>query len=257
MAFAAEQGIAVIALTDHDSVEGLAEAAAAASGAGITLVPGIELSTEDADHEVHLLGYFLNPDDAGLHESIEWLKNRRVARVERMVAKLQGLGVPVQLDRVLAIAGGASVGRPHVARAMIEIGAADSVNDAFARYLAIGKPGYVPRERYHPEDALGILTRAKAVPVLAHPYTAGEIEPMLDRLQPRGLLGLEAYYGAYDDTRRRALADLADRRGLIATGGSDFHGPHDPHGRALGAAPVPAETYTRLRQVAGALARSS
>ena len=252
---ASGQGLSVLGITDHDTIDGLPEALAAADAVGITLVPGVELSTSIGGHEVHILGYFVNPDDPAFRASLADLAQSRIRRIERMVARLNELGYPIALEPLLAQAEEGTIGRPHIARALIDLGAVGSVQEAFDTLLTPGKPGFVPRERFTPEDAVALILANGAFPVLAHPYTTGdtsaEVEAVLDRLQAAGLRGMEVFYGEYDTGQHAALLAMAERRGLIPTGGSDYHGPNFKEGRDLGSAPVPAWVWDRLRTEAG------
>ena len=238
--------ITVLGITDHDTIAGLYEAQARANDLHLTLVPGVELSTTVDHAEVHILGYFVNRHDAGFVAALHQLAEGRVRRIEKIIAKLQALGYHIDGDHILAQAAHGSVGRPHVARALIAIGAATDVSDAFARFLTAGRPGYVPREPFQPEDAVRLLVRHRAIPVLAHPYSTNDIEGTLARLVPTGLMGLETYYAEYTPEQHRHLRAIADAHGLIPTGGSDYHGASFKEGRALGSAPVPAEVAERL-----------
>ena len=250
VAYAAERGVRVLGLTDHDTVSGIKEATDAGAQSGVEVVPGVELSTRVGDREVHILGYLVDTTDAALLLQLAELAARRRNRIERMVARLAEIGVPVALARVFELAGQGSVGRPHVARAMIERGYVADVSDAFARYLGTDQPGYVPRDPFPPEEAVGLVRRAGGVPVLAHPGKIEDIEGTIARLLLAGLLGLEVYYGEYDDATRNRLKATADRHHLIPTGGSDFHAPGFKPGRDLGGPPVPVETVARLREAA-------
>ncbi len=247
IAYAAERGVRVLGLTDHDTVAGIAEATNAGVTYGVEVIPGVELSTQVEGREVHILGYLVDPNDPALLARLAELARRRRGRIERMVTRLNEIGVPVSLARVFELAGQGSVGRPHVARTMIEYGYVADVREAFDRYLAMGQPGYVPRDPFPPEDAVSLVRQAGGVPVLAHPGTTGDIEGTIARLLPVGLLALEVYYGEYDDETRHRLKETADCHGLIPTGGSDFHSPGFKPGRDLGRAPVPEETVARLR----------
>lgn len=247
VALATLRGISVLALTDHDTLAGLPPAMEAARQAGIELIPGVELSTEVDDHEVHILGYFVDPDDPRLAAALADLAEQRRLRTRRFTEKLTALGLPVPYSRVEAIAGDGTVGRPHVARAMIELGYVDTIGEAFDRYLAAGRPAFVPRVSANPDDAVRLLRTAGAVPVLAHPLSTGDPEGMVTRLIPHGLLGIEVYYSEYAPAVHSELRSIADRFDLIPTGGSDFHGPNFKEGRELGRAPVPADTGTKLR----------
>ncbi len=244
------RGLRVLGLTDHDTVAGLPEASAEAARLGLALIPGVELSTDLGPHEVHLLGYFVDGASPDLIAALATLARQRQERVERIVARLRAAGAPVDLDRVREIAGAGTIGRPHIARALIERGCVASVSEAFDRFLAVGRPGFVPRQKVPPEAAVTLIRRAAGVPVLAHPLTTGDVEGVLHRLRAVGLAGMEVYYGEYDDATRTRLRAVADRWGLIPTGGSDFHGPGFKHGRDLGGPPVPWETVTRLRAAA-------
>jgi predicted metal-dependent phosphoesterase TrpH len=244
------RGLRVLALTDHETVAGLAEAEVAAADVGIEFIPGVELNTDVDRHEVHILGYHVDRNDAALVAALAHLEDQRVERIERMVRHLDEIGKPVDLDRVRELAGPGTIGRPHVARAMIERGYVGSVSEAFERYLASGRPGFVPRRPNDPEAAVRLIRRNGAVPVLAHPLTTGDVETILQRLTQAGLLGLEAYYGEYDEAVQLELRATADRWGLIATGGSDYHGEGFRHGRDLGGPAVPMEAVERLRDAA-------
>ncbi|MGC4191199.1 MAG: PHP domain-containing protein [Thermomicrobiales bacterium] len=245
------QGLSVLGITDHDTIDGLAEAMTAAELTGITLVPGVELSTSIRGYEVHVLGYFVDPADSGFRAKLADLARSRIRRIERMVERLNELGYPIALEPLLMQAETGTIGRPHIARALVEIGAVGSVGEAFDMLLTPGKPAFVPRERFTPEDAVALILANGAVPVLAHPYTTGdtidEVEGVLDRLVAAGLRGMEVFYGEYDAGQHVELLAIADRRGLIPTGGSDYHGPNFKEGRDLGSAPVPESVWERLR----------
>lgn len=246
VALAAERGIQVLAVTDHDTVDGIAAAREAAADPGVILVPGVELSTTERGVEVHVLGYGVDPDDASLRGELRDLAQSRVRRITAMIGKLHDAGYAIDRDHILAQAEEGSIGRPHLARALIEIGAATSIDDAFQRFLKPGRPGWVPRDPFTPEQAVVLLVDHGALPVLAHPWSTGDIPAILRRLIPLGLRGMEVYYGEYDDTRRSDLRDIADQHALIATGGSDYHGPHFRAGRELGTAPAPMEVFDEL-----------
>lgn len=246
VALAADRGLRVLAVTDHDTIDGVVAAHATASDLGVILVPGVELSTTERGVEVHLLGYGVDPDDPSLRASLVELAQSRVRRITAMIEKLHHAGYAIDRDRIMARADEGSIGRPHVARALIDIGAATSVDDAFQRFLKPGCPGWIPREPFTPEQAVDLLVGHGALPVLAHPWSAGDIRLVLRRLIPRGLRGMEVFYGEYDDERRSDLCAIADEYSLIATGGSDYHGPNFRAGRELGTAPVPMDVFEHL-----------
>jgi 3',5'-nucleoside bisphosphate phosphatase len=247
---AKEVGLGALALTDHETVAGLPEARSAARDNGIDFVPGIELNTDVGRHEVHILGYFIDDTDPVLLDALNLLERQRVERIERMVRQLFTVDVPLDLERVRDIAGAGTIGRPHLARAMIELGIVDNVSEAFDRFLSSGRPGFVPRQKNDPEAAVRLIRSNGGVPVLAHPKTTGDIEGILRRLVPAGLLGFEVYYGEYDAATHLELRAIADRWQLIPTGGSDYHGEGFKPGRSLGGPPVPPEAVEQLRAAA-------
>ncbi|MGH2531871.1 MAG: PHP domain-containing protein [Thermomicrobiales bacterium] len=254
---AKRRGLRVLGLTDHDTLDGLAEAEAEAATLGIELVPGVELSTDLGRHEAHILGYFVDRDEPDLLAGLDWFAQKRRERIERIVAKLRGLGIRIELDRVRELAGVGTIGRPHVARALIEAGYVASITDAFDRFLTPGRPAFVARQKVSPEEGVVLIRKGGGVPVLAHPYSTGDVEGILARLVPAGLLGLETWYGEYDEEERAELHRLADQWGLIPTGGSDYHGPRFKPGRELGGPPVPYEAVERLRSSAERVRRST
>ena len=176
-----------------------------------------------------------------------------MARIDRMCQRLTTLGMPLSLDEVQAISGAGSVGRPHVARAMIAHGYVDSIGEAFNRYLATGKPAFIPREHVSPAQVIAVINEAHGVAVLAHPLSAGNYQRLLPELRDDGLAGIEAYYGEYDQPSRERLAAIARQHGLIPTGGSDYHGDGFKEGRSLGSVVVPQSVVEELRNAAGQL----
>lgn len=244
---AREAGLDLIALVDHDTTQGLAEAREAGERLDLAVMPGVEINTDIiGGGEAHILGYEITPDDASLASNLSLLRGARERRGERMVNNLRAAGFDISWDEVREIAKGA-VGRPHVARALINAGYATDVSDAFARYLSPGRPGFSPRYKLTPENAIRIIRSARGIPTLAHPAGIDELETrVLPQLVDVGLQGLECYYGQYDDATVARLLRLAERFGLIATGGSDYHGPR-MHPTPLGGRFVPPETVARLR----------
>jgi predicted metal-dependent phosphoesterase TrpH len=244
---AAEKGLSYIALADHDTVDGIAAARKAAqSYPNLTVIPGIEISTDIPQGEVHILGYFIDYTDAELLSRLEEFKHSRLRRAEQMVAKLANLGKPVEWQRVLELTGSSTIGRPHIAQAMMEKGHVPSFKEAFEEYLGHGKPAYVEREKMLPAEAVGIIVKAKGLAVLAHPLTTEDPEGLIAELKPAGLVGMEAYYNGYSDEEVESLLALAQKYDLIATGGSDFHGIEPEEETAIGGANVPLEVVERL-----------
>jgi hypothetical protein len=258
---AASRGVRYLVLTDHDSLEGIAEArAAAAKHPGLKLIPGVELSTDIPGTEVHMLGYFVDPEDRELQRHLAEFRAARLDRGRRMVERLAELGMPIAWERVREIAGDAAVGRPHVAQALLEKGYVASIQEAFEKWIGRSGPAYAERERMTPAAAVRFIVDAGGLAVFAHPGYTENAESLLPELKAAGLAGLEVYYRDYDDTKIAALEDLARKYGLIPTGGSDYHGLNNPGERLPGDIPFPdaavdyflEEACTRL----GARARS-
>lgn len=253
---AASRGVRILALTDHDTVAGIDEAGLAGERLGVEIIPGVELSAALPNGgEVHLLGYFVEIDDPALLAQLAGYARARAERMERMVERLSRIGTPVAMERVHEIAGHGTVGRPHLGRALVEAGYAEDLSDAFARYIGGGKPAFVPRPRVDPCEAIALVRAAGGVPVLAHPFSTGGVESVLDRLVPAGLAGMEVDYGEYSTEDREILREIATRRGLIATGGSDYHGPDRRVARELGSAGVSLAAVAALRRARTPLAR--
>jgi predicted metal-dependent phosphoesterase TrpH len=231
---AAEAGCSAVALTDHDSLAGLAAAGKRADELGLTLVPGCEVSCRPlGSGGVHVLVYFVDEDDSPLGAELVLLRADRRRRNRALVDRLVGLGIPLTYEMVVAEAGREEgVGRPHFATAMIKIGAADSVDDAFDRVLAQGRPAHVPKARLSASDVATLARASGGVAVLAHPYSMGLDGPDLARavaeLADAGFAGIEAIYGRYSPRQRQELGHLARRFDLVATGGSDHHGTLKP-----------------------------
>jgi len=244
---AAERGLVYIALADHDSVDGIAAAKAAAQRLlHLAVIPAIEISTDIPQGEVHILGYFINYTDPQLLAKLDDFKNSRRRRAQAMVAKLDGLGVHIDWQRVLELAGASTIGRPHIAQAMLEKDYVPSFKEAFDEYLGHGKPAYVEREKMLPAEAVAIIVKARGLPVLAHPLTTKDPEGLILELKPAGLVGLEAYYNGYSAEEVESLVALAQKHDLVATGGSDFHGIEPDEETAIGGADVPLEAVERL-----------
>lgn len=224
---AAARGLAALAITDHDHVGALDEARDEARALGIDIVSGIELSVEHDGVDVHLLGYLFDDRNAALLARLDALREARATRAERMVEKLAALGVPVRMDDVRAHAGaGAAIGRPHVARALIDAGHAASIQDAFDRFLSDGRPAYVPKAKLSAREAIELLHAAGGVAVIAHPVTLPEAkqESIVRAFVELGLDGLEVNHSKHAEEEEARFAAWAAALGLVATGGSDFHG---------------------------------
>jgi hypothetical protein len=248
---AAARGVRIQALSDHDTLAGVAEAVAAGEGLGVRIIPATELNTESEWGDVHVLGYFLDPDDAALEERLRSLREERGKRIERMVERLNDLGHPVSLERVREIAQGGAIGRPHLAQALVEAGHVPSYDAAFETLISKGSPAYVSRVGLTPLEAVELVCAHGGVPSLAHPRSVRDVEALLPELVAAGLAGIEAYYASKDPRidhgpleTARFLA-LAGRYDLVPTGGSDFHGRGE-HGAPLGGVWVPPASIDAL-----------
>jgi len=251
---AAAAGCRAVALTDHDTLVGVAPARARAAQLGVTLVAGCEVSCAFDGRSVHVLVYFVEPGDGPLQDELVALRGDRVVRNRRLVGRLAELGLPVAYDEVVAEAGDEeAVGRPHIAAVLVRKGLAESPGDAFDRWLGQGKPAYVPKARLSPAEVADLAAASGGVAVLAHPLSLELAPPALERavaeLVEGGLGGLEALYAGYAPADRRALRSLAARHDLVATGGSDYHGTRNPDlsvGTGLGDLAVPDDVLDSL-----------
>ncbi len=249
---ALDKGIQVIALTDHDTTKGVREALDAARGTGLTVIPGVEVSTDvPGPHELHILGYHIDHHHVGLQQHLATLHHSRLDRARRMLDRLAQAGCPLSWDHVTSLSKGGVIGRPHIAQALVDARYVGSVASAFHLYIGRGAPAYVERLKLNPENVIQMILTAGGVPVLAHPSRVIEHVPGLTRA---GLLGIEVYYPSYPEPERRFLANLARRHNLIATGGSDFHGPGITEAADIGIVDVP---YSAVEQLAAHARRSA
>lgn len=244
---AAAAGIKYFAVTDHDSTDGLAEARAAAEQyPDLVLIPGIEISTDVPEGEAHVLGYLLDFENEELQATLASFRDDRMGRAVRMVEKLENLSVPVSWDRIMEIAGDGAIGRPHIAQALMEAGHVASVREAFDLYLRNDGPAYAGRRKMLPEEAFRLIRQYGGVSVLAHPKETPQVESLLPGWVEAGLAGMEVYYGLYPDDLRAHLKALADQHGLLALGGSDYHGPGLAAECPLGGSNTPLEAGESL-----------
>lgn len=242
METAAKRGVRVLSLTDHDTTEGYAEAKAAADRLGLRLIPGLELSTDMGPIDTHLLAFGFDVNHQPLQEFLASQREGRIGRTQKIVDILASHGMPLDVNRVFEIAGEATVGRPHVARALVEAGYVRSVQEAFDLWLGNGKPADVNREKLSPEEAIARVHDAGGVVFCAHAIFMGEDYPeLVAQLAEWGLDGLEVYYKHYDAETVEAMRQLAERLGLAMSGGSDYHGLGNPDDREIGDIPFPDE----------------
>jgi predicted metal-dependent phosphoesterase TrpH len=244
---AAKLGLAVISITDHDSVDGIAPALKVAENhPPLRVIPGVECSTDVPRGEVHVLGYFIDYTNPELVIKLAAFRNSRKVRAQKMIDKLAAMGVSIEWNRVEDIAGAGSVGRPHIAQAMLEKGYVPSLKEAFNRYIGREAPAYVEREKMTPEEVVQLITRVGGLAVLAHPADIDDLEHLIPRLQRVGLVGIEVYYNNYPLRTTQYLASLAHKHALVATGGSDFHGMDNATETPIGGVAIPREGVERL-----------
>lgn len=262
-------GLVGVAITDHDSIHGVDEGLRAGTNLGIEVVPGVEISCNWKTHHVHLLGFYIHHRDEGLLSLLEWMRQGRLDRLPRMIEKLEELGISVNQQEVEAEAKGESTGRPHLARVLVRNGVVSSMEEAFDKYLAYGRPAYSERPRPSIAEGILVIKQAKGIPVIAHPLTVDVSQSDLIReLVGEGVQGVEYYY-PYQQVSGKSeswyaeiasqlmlIKDLARKHNLILTGGSDYHGPV-PGKADLGSIQVPAVVLDQLRsrykQLYGAL----
>jgi hypothetical protein len=248
-------GLTHIAITDHDTVAGVEEAQRAGETLGLTVLAGMELSTQWSGTELHLLGYFFGAPHQGLQGIENWNQENRRKRNEQIVRRLQEDGFPISLAELKEKNPGAVLGRPHIASALVEQGLVSSVTEAFERYLSPGCPYYVPREKMPLEEGIRQLIAAGGLPVLAHPLQYGFSLEKLAALTAQavqwGICGMEVFYSGYTKAQQAGLLELAGRYELIPTGGSDYHGTRKPHihlGSGTGDLSVPETAYWALKE---------
>lgn len=242
MGRASANGVRVLALTDHDTTAGYDEAAAAAARLGLRLIPGIELSTDLGPADVHLLGFGIDIASKPLQDFLQWQRDGRIGRAQKIVDILRENGMPIDVERVFEIAGEATVGRPHVARALLEKGYVGSVQEAFDLWLGNGKPADVNREKLSPANAIKVIHENGGVAFVAHSIYMGENWPdTVRRLAGWELDGIETYYKHYDPITVQRHRDLGRELGLALSGGSDYHGLGNPDDHDIGDIPFPDE----------------
>lgn len=231
---AAKVGVKRLAVTDHDTVAGLDEAQAAADAHGVQLIRGIEVSAFIHGKEVHVLGHFLDTSEPRLLDYTRRLRDERTDRMERMVAQMNKLGYPVTIAEVRALAGDAQLGRPHLARVLVEKRYATSMKEAFDRFLGDGKPGWVDRLRVTGEEAIELIKGAGGAATLAHPAVSRASDKDIADLAEAGLAGVEVFHSDHAPSQREKLLRLTTKLGLVPTAGSDYHGPEVTPDRNLG-----------------------
>jgi predicted metal-dependent phosphoesterase TrpH len=244
-------GIKYLALTDHDSVDGVVPAIQAVKALPhLTFIPGVEVSTDVPEGEIHILGYFIDYARPDLADRLKRFRDSREGRARGMVDKLAKLGINIDYKRVQEIAGDGALGRPHIAQAMLEKGYITTFKEAFDKYIGREGPAYVEREKMTPEEAVVLVLRSGGLPVLAHPFTVKDPEKWTIELKKAGLVGIEAYYKDNTPEVTRATLKMAEKFALIVTGGTDFHGIQGAGDVPLGSVDVPLKCARTLIEMA-------
>jgi predicted metal-dependent phosphoesterase TrpH len=247
VAFASELGLAAISITDHDTVEGIEPALEAGKEYGIEVIPGIELSADAERREIHILGYYIDWKDPQFVKRLKIFREARLKRAEKIVEKLEGLGVKIDFASLVQAYGKGSLGRLHIAQEIRKFGYAGSINEVFERYLGDYGPAYVPKQRLLPSEAIDLILKVGGVPVYAHPHISSR-DGLIPQFAKEGLRGLEAYHSEQAPPVSKHYARLAQKYGLLITGGSDCHG----HGKSevlMGKVKIPYEFVERLKDV--------
>ncbi len=226
-------GLSAIAITDHDTTDGLLEGKRASQDLGIEFVPGVELSVNYPSGNMHVLGYFIDPNASELKKVLKKVQQARANRNPRIIEKLNQLGFSITMDELKEIAQGGQIGRPHFARLMVKKGFVGSVEEAFEYYLKKGAKAYAPKSILEPQEAIEVIKDSGGVPVLAHPFSLqikeeNKLKDAISALKDQGLLGVECYYSEHDQAFTRVCLDISKELGLIVTGGSDYHGKAKP-----------------------------
>lgn len=252
---AARLGLDVVALTDHDTTDGLGEAVATGNELGVEVVPGVEFSAEFERTSVHVLCYWMDVQDQAFQAELQRLRDDRFRRGELMIEKLQALGFPITFERVREISGGGNIVRPHVAQAMVEAGIVATEKEAFDEWIADGRPAHVAKHALDPVEAVGVIREAGGLCVLAHPGMWGDAtsvpDGLIERMARAGMVGLEVDHTDHSPEQREQYRAMADRLGLIATGGSDCHGTrYDP--LRMGTSLCRPESFGALRALVAA-----
>jgi len=243
---AVKAGLDAVAITDHDSVDAVPLAIDSGIIHGIEVIPGIELTVEYEGMEIHILGYFLDYRNDALRERLSLLEKARIERIHGMVAKLNGLGVKIDADKIFALSGKGIVGRLHVARVMVSEGIISSIWEAFQKYIGNNGPAYVLGFRFSAQDAIKLIRTAGGIPVLAHPYVLRR-DDLIPKFVHYGIRGLEVYYPEHTNTMRNKYLRICREYKLLATGGSDYHGRAKPE-VVLGSLKIPYDLVESLRQ---------
>jgi predicted metal-dependent phosphoesterase TrpH len=241
-----QKGLRAISITDHDALDGYPQAQELGSGLGLEVIPGVELSSEIEGIDIHILGYFIDIHDSALKDKLRQMKEARYVRAERMVRNLNDMGVDLRFETVLRIAGEGAIGRPHIAAAMLKEELVYSFKEAFDKHIGYDSPAYVEKLKMEPREVFALIRAAGGIPVLAHPGVT-KVDERLSEFVKDGLLGIEVYHSEHDARQRRYYRNYSTRRGLVVTGGSDFHNGNQSK-TEIGGPRVPYSVVEGLRE---------
>ncbi|MFH0912706.1 MAG: PHP domain-containing protein [Candidatus Omnitrophota bacterium] len=239
-------GLSTIAVVDHDTVMGIKPTIEIAKENGVEVLSGIELSAEEDGLEVHILGYLIDYERQDLKEKLEFLRKNRIERIYKIVDKLKGIGLSLKAESVFDISQQGTVGRLHVARAMLKAGLVNSTGEAFQKYIGDRSPAYVCNFKFPTQEVIKLIKDIGGIPVLAHPYTLSKDELIL-KLIDYGLMGLEVYYPEHSQSMVNFYLGLTKKYNLLATGGSDCHGNAKPEAK-IGCIKIPYELVEKLKE---------
>lgn len=243
---AARLGVRVLGITDHDITDGVVMAQPIGKQLGVEIVPGVEIAADYEEGEAHILGYFIDVEDEKLQTELARFREGRVERNRKILDRLNKLGYYIDPERVAELAGVGSMGRPHIAAALIEAGYFPSQAQVFHQLLAWGRPAFVQRYQITPAQAISMIAQAGGIPVLAHPANTKN-SLLIRQLVGAGLRGIEVYYWNHSTADTEHYLRLADQLGLLVTGGTDCHGPRSERPGLIGSVPVPEEAWERLK----------
>lgn len=246
---AKKSGLSAIAITDHDTTDGLSEALASLTAEDrFTIIPGVELSTDYENQDIHILGYYMNYKEEGFQNVLADFREKRSKRALEIVEKLNSLGYEINYEEILKIAKNSAVGRPHIASALVSMGYTKNNSEAFDKLLKRGKPAYVPKHKISPTEAVRFIRYFRGIPVIAHPGLAGK-DHIIPVLVKAGLLGIEVYHSDHKLQDVLKYLNLAKRYGMLITGGSDFHGIEPTRKRVMGVPELEMNTVIEMKNI--------
>ncbi|MFZ5943620.1 MAG: PHP domain-containing protein [Bacillota bacterium] len=243
-------GFTAISITDHDTLGGLQEAMKEGTEFQLEVIPGVEISALWEHKEVHILGYYVNPDNENLLQKLEEMRNSRQERIRKMVFRLNELDYKIEMDKVFKISGQGAIGRPHIAKVLLEKGYVKTIKEAFVKLLSPGCPAYIPRYKITPQEAIRLILNAGGIPVLAHPGVNPD-DAIIPFLKKEGLQGIEVWHPEHSTSIIEKYIRMAKEFDLLMTGGSDWHGGNKDSGFSLGNIKIDYCYVRKLKEIKG------